>query len=412
MLARPLASQDSAIPPGARLLHIGPHKTGTTTLQGAFHQARAELAAHGVVYAGKGRQPAHAASAIAGGTPVNSLEPPSLQHWKDLCEEVAAAGSQRVVISSERFANADEQTARAVVEGLGGSRVHIVVTLRPLSKIVPSQWQEYVKTGARYTYANWLEGMFRTPPYDKPTPTFWRRHRHDALVKRWGEIVGWDKVTVVVVDDANPLLQLRAFERLVGLPDGVLAPEGGIANRSLTLGEVEVLRRINQELAKRDWLGEAERRMIREGVIASMQKTHVPSPDEPRITTPEWAEAAVAEVSKEVVSNLAGFGVRIVGDPSVLTRPGRRTGAPSSAAPEVPASVAAGAVLGALSARLPRREAPRSKASATPQPIPVEDRPASTVRSGDLLALVGRRALHRGRRWVGRLPGRRSRPAA
>lgn len=388
------------------MLHIGPHKTGTTTLQGAFHRARGELAAHGVVYAGKGRQPAHAASAIAGGVPVNSLEPPSLAHWKELCEEVSAAGSQRVVISSERFSNADEQTAQTVVEGLGGSRVHIVVTLRPLSKIVPSQWQEYVKTGARYTYDKWLDGMFRTPPYDKPTPTFWRRHRHDALVKRWGQVVGWDKVTVVVVDDANPLLQLRAFEQLIGLPDGVLVPEDGVANRSLTLGEVEMLRCVNQELGERSWLSEPDRRMIREGVIRSMQETHLPSPEEPRITTPDWAEAAVAEVSEEIVSNLAELGVRIVGDLSVLTRKSSRPSAPPIATPVLPASVAADAVLGAISAKLPRK-APPSKPPTPRQGTSAEDPPASAIRSAELLALIGRRVVDRGRRWVVRLPGAR-----
>ena len=43
--------------PGTRLLHIGPHKTGTTAVQGALHLARERLAAEGVVYPGRGRQP-------------------------------------------------------------------------------------------------------------------------------------------------------------------------------------------------------------------------------------------------------------------------------------------------------------------------------------------------------------------
>ena len=39
--------------PGTRLLHIGPHKTGTTAIQGALHLARGRLAAAGVVYPGR-----------------------------------------------------------------------------------------------------------------------------------------------------------------------------------------------------------------------------------------------------------------------------------------------------------------------------------------------------------------------
>jgi hypothetical protein len=30
----------------------------------------------------------------------------------------------------------------------------------------------------------------RKPPYDKPDPSFWLRHRHDRLVERWGRVAG------------------------------------------------------------------------------------------------------------------------------------------------------------------------------------------------------------------------------
>jgi hypothetical protein len=52
-----VADQQVRLRAGARLLHIGPHKTGSTAVQGAFHLARERLAAQGVVYPGQGRQP-------------------------------------------------------------------------------------------------------------------------------------------------------------------------------------------------------------------------------------------------------------------------------------------------------------------------------------------------------------------
>ena len=45
------------LPDGSRLLHIGPHKTGTTTVQAALHQSRAALAEHGVHLAGSNAHP-------------------------------------------------------------------------------------------------------------------------------------------------------------------------------------------------------------------------------------------------------------------------------------------------------------------------------------------------------------------
>lgn len=379
-----MSTEKLTVPPGTRLLHIGPHKTGTSALQEAFHRARDKLAEHGVVYAGKEQQPAHAASAIAGGRPPG-LEPPSLAHWEELCAEVAAAGDRRVVISSERFSNADDEAARAVVHSLGGARVHVVVTLRSLLKVLPSQWQEYVKAGAHYTYETWLAGMFQNPPYERSTPTFWHRHRHDALVERWGSVVGLDNITVVVVDDADPLMLLRAFEKLAGLPSGLLVPGGGSGNRSLTLGEVELVRRFNVELSKCRWLG-PQRKVIRESVHRRMRRGYTPSPDDARITTPVWAEAAAAEVGREMAENISKLGVRVIGDLSLLTW--TPTGAATVAGPPaVPSSVAAGAVLGAVLATRPPKKSIPSAA--------LEDRPVRNVRAVDLLRVVGRRALRR-----------------
>ncbi|GGT08343.1 hypothetical protein [Streptomyces chromofuscus] len=42
---------------------------------------------------------------------------------------------------------------------------------------MPSQWQQYVQNGLRMGYGDWLEHMPRKPPYEKPNPTFWPRHR-------------------------------------------------------------------------------------------------------------------------------------------------------------------------------------------------------------------------------------------
>jgi len=63
------------LPEGARLLHIGPQKTGTTSLQAAMHARRDDLARHGVVYAGKGMRPRAPIWALIG-MPDGSPAPP------------------------------------------------------------------------------------------------------------------------------------------------------------------------------------------------------------------------------------------------------------------------------------------------------------------------------------------------
>ena len=54
------------LPPGSCLLHIGPPKTGTTAVQGAFHIRRAQTQAQGVHYAGRARHSGRAVQAVTG----------------------------------------------------------------------------------------------------------------------------------------------------------------------------------------------------------------------------------------------------------------------------------------------------------------------------------------------------------
>ena len=50
-----------------------------------------------------------------------------------------------MVLSSEFFADASPEAIRRVVGELDPAKVQVVVTLRPLARIIPSQWQQCVQ---------------------------------------------------------------------------------------------------------------------------------------------------------------------------------------------------------------------------------------------------------------------------
>src|SRR5581483_5356504 len=107
------------IPPGGVLLHVGPHKTGTTAIQGALRIGRPELEEHDVVYAGKARQHQMAALAITGGRGMRGDRPADQTDWDTLADEVRSLPNKRIIVSSEYFDEASDEVAERITESLG-----------------------------------------------------------------------------------------------------------------------------------------------------------------------------------------------------------------------------------------------------------------------------------------------------
>ncbi|MFR0352566.1 hypothetical protein [Streptomyces sediminimaris] len=362
------------LPPGTRLLHIGPHKTGTTSIQGALFAAKDRLPAHGVEFPGHTRHPMEAALAAVARPAMMGDAAPTEQHWSKLVQQVRAAGDRTAVVSSEFFADADDdETIARIVEQLGGDRVHVLVTLRPLARIMPSQWQQYVQNGLRMGYGDWLEHMLRKAPYEQPNPSFWRRHRHDRLVGRWARAVGPERITVVVVDDRDRGGLMRTFEALLGLPAQFLQPVPDTANRSLTLAETEMLRNLNKEFRGNGLPDELYSRLVRNGAVMHMKNTCSPTPRDVKIPTPRWAVEAAAGIGAEMADAITRTGVRVLGDPALLSA------VPKSAQerpqePLIAPEVAAQALYGALAAaaQAPVRHSSAAKARTVHQTSSVE----------------------------------------
>ncbi|MGW2515912.1 hypothetical protein ACWC09_02540 [Streptomyces sp. NPDC001617] len=379
----------TTLPAGTRLLHIGPHKTGTTSIQGALFAAKDQLPAHGVEFPGHTRHPMEAALAACARPAMMGDTVPTDQHWTKLLQQVEATGKRTSVISSEFFADAeDDATVARIVEQLGGERVHILVTLRPLAKIMPSQWQQYVQNGLRLGYEDWLRHMLKKAPYEKPTPSFWRRHRHDRLVERWARVAGPERVTVVVVDDRDRGGLMRTFETLLGLPENLLQPVPDTANRSLTLAETEMLRNLNKEFRGNGLPDELYSRLIRNGAVMHMKNACSPTPQDVKISTPAWAVEAAAGIGAEMAESIARMGVRVVGDPALLSAvPKSAEQAPQE--PRIAPEVAAQALYGALAA---------AAAAPVRHATPAKSRTVHQTSSKELVKVLGHRCLQK-LRW-------------
>jgi hypothetical protein len=391
------------------MLHIGFRKCGTTAIQAALMRARDPLAAAGIVYPGKHSNHTFAALAITErtrGAIARGARSQPMWQWTNLVDEVAGLEpQQRAIVSSEFFDVADEPTIRKIVAGLGDDRLHVVVTARPLSKILPSAWQQQVQAGLQRGYGEWLKNVLEGNDTIKTYATFWERHDQAEVLSRWAGVVGPDRVTLIVLDEQDRGLPYRSFETMLGAPPRTLREEPNRTNRSMSNAEVELIRQINKTIFTTDITWNEYNTWIYRGASERVLAQRLPEPDEPRTVTPRWALERATEISAGFLGRIEGLGITVVGDLQRLAALAPASGAEvlEATPTAVPMQVAVEAVLGsAFSLRKPTRP---PEPAAPPSPPPAQPDPANLPGRELARALAARCEQRLRRAWRRRRPG-------
>lgn len=318
------------LPEQTRLIHIGPQKTGSTALQAALHAARDELRAHGVVYPGPTPKPREAAEMGLGFGRINPRG--SIEAWHELLRQVHDPFARLVCVSLEAFGRATDEQAARVVATLGGQRPHVLTVARRYDALLPSQWQQRVKSQLRLSYDAWLRVVLGPVAPDEPHwSNFWFPHDTVALLERWGRAAGTENVTLVVRDERNSDQLFRIVEQLLGVPAGTLRSDAGRANPSLSVPRTELIRSMNDLFHERGWIGSVTHESLRMAVVRAVVNAPA-DPDELRTPhLPGWAWERLVELSDRRIEGLRSLPVRIVGDLERL-----RIVPPDGSAPDAP----------------------------------------------------------------------------
>ena len=306
------------------LLHIGQPKSGTTALQSCLDASRPELEAHGVLYPDvvAKRNPYTPNHVPAANAPLDWVQSParratSIEMWDELVDETRSHAG-RVIVSAENLTVANAETAGRIVSELGADRTRVMITTRPLDRLLPSFWQNEIRFGLRTPYGDWLRLMMQGPDAGDPPATFWVLYDLAAVVARWVGIVGVDRVAVVVVDSDRPTGIYTDVEQLVGLPAGTLDPaRSKISNRSLSGPEAELIRRLNCRMP-----GDVSERAggtygpesVGEAAIRHLLAMRRPSPGEPQRTFPNEFVDTLRALSADFVERVRAMGPLVVGD--------------------------------------------------------------------------------------------------
>ncbi len=380
-------TEPATLPEGSVLLHIGPYKTGSTAIQQALFDQRDVLAEHGVLYPGRWRRLFREGHALMQWAPRGRPVPPE-SVWDDFAAGIRARPDVRVCLSTEDFGRIrNKERSHKVVTDLGADRLHVIAVARAYHRLMPSHWQERVKSHERRSYDEWLHELLEGDDSHEVHRSFWTSHDVEYMASRWLDVLPPDRFTLVVTDDSDRDLLPRTFEQLLGVPAGLLTPSQS-TNASLSMNAVEVLRRVNQEFAERKWPDREYVRLIQGGMVRELQNAGRSEGDVGVPALPGWARPLVAERSERRVETIAGLGINVVGDPSCLLLPDQPAAEAADLGPDrISVEAAALAVSGVVSGALQRQRTLAAQLRDAKQRERAESAPA--------LADLGRRDLAR-----------------
>ncbi len=227
-------------------LHIGLPKTGTTYLQQILWKNHDELQQQGVLLPGFGpRQHLWASAVVRGENNLHRRHADAPLAWGVLTE-AANAWPRTVVISHEFFAGASAEQAQEAIASFDDAEVHVVVTARDTLSLVTARWQEFVKNGSTAP----IDGYPASDATDPKSAWDWGTMDVADVLRRWGAHVPPERVHVLTLpkpSEPRPTLWLR-FAGLVGIDASRCDAADSVANESLGVVEVELLRRVNATL--------------------------------------------------------------------------------------------------------------------------------------------------------------------
>jgi hypothetical protein len=295
-------------------LHIGEPKTGTTFLQHTMWVNRSLLASRGVLLPGYGQRDHYRASRDLRNAQrePSDPEPPWKGDW-DVLTRQALRAPKAAVISDEILAACNPpQANRAVTSLLPSAEVHVILTVRAFSTLLPAEWQETIKCRKTEPWDEWLDSVAEATPHAdrRRRAWFWAVHDTLAILHMWSQHLPPDHVHVVALPQgAPPSVLWERFMSVLGVDGSAADLSQAPANSSIGPAEAEFLRLLNEALPPSlpDWFyKQSIKRMLAPEVLAARPRQ-------------SWGwsptrEAWVAEQSETLVSGLRDSKYHIVGD--------------------------------------------------------------------------------------------------
>lgn len=287
------------------LIHVGPHKTGTTYLQLRFDAARDRLRHSGVAYPIEW--------SIGPGAPshlklFHAIRAANVSYLSSTFEQIARSGVEDVLISAEDLNHLEQGELGYLREALRGEQAVIIFYIRRWSELLPSLWQERVKHGFDETFPEFLAGHI-SDPLGSPVLNF------AYALEKYARAFGRENIRIVsynnVCDDGLDLAE-HFFDTFLpkhrAVLDGLPPMANARPNPSFPMLDIEVIRALNSFHAMNGGKRGAELRDWYRAHARQFDLSELFSAIESNMQTLRLADdsSAVARLHEEVLTGYPG----------------------------------------------------------------------------------------------------------
>ncbi len=203
-------------------VHIGTHKTGTTSIQHILTANEDRFATFGILIPRAGRaERAGGHHNLAWELNGDSRFDPDCGTFADVLREIERTGSNRVCLSSEDFEYLDAAALQTLADGLRavGYRPVIIVYLRPQSGYIESLYVELVKHGLTESFDRYLADIITAG--EVRFNERWRfQFDYEELVRDLTAVFGAAHILARRYDPEPPYGVVGDFLRLLGVRPG------------------------------------------------------------------------------------------------------------------------------------------------------------------------------------------------